>query len=119
MFTIRSQFLGCSCSGWIDEYEIQTSRPEDEAIQIISRCLKLSTFDRSGDGGYLFKRGSRFWTWFSMGPESWPLQEISVQFGDGVITIRYQIIGGIWFRGKPCGLEKEARSIEASLNDGN
>ena len=117
MITIRSQFLGFKIGGWQDQYEIQTTDSEARIIQAVSQCIGCPVIGRSFDGSFLFRRGSRFWTWFSFGPERLPLQEISVRFEDRSIILRYRIIGGIWLRGKPCGLEKEARRIASYISE--
>lgn len=118
MFTIRTQFLGFSLDGWRDHYEIRSKVSDELALQVVSETLGQQVSGRSCDGAYIFRRGTRFWTWFSFGPEHWPLQEVSVRLDSGVVHIEYHVLGGIWFRGKPCGLEKEARLIAARLEAG-
>ena len=115
MFTIQTQFLGFSLSGWTDCYTFDFSVSEKEAISTVAKCLGVEIGGRAYDGSYVFQRGSRFWTWCSFGTERWPYQEISVRLEDKLLVLTYHIIGGVWLRGKPCGLEKEARGIASKI----
>jgi hypothetical protein len=113
-------FNGVTFKGWRDTFTFEASGSPEVVSKALADFFRKRGAEPAGvEPLLLFKRGRRFWRYFSFGPELWADHEIvaDVQSKDhstSSVTVSYQVPGW-WIRARPYQTEREVGALMAEL----